>query len=453
MKYRLFLPLLLCGAVLLALSACSDPAGVGANLGADSLEQGTPQSHVLAPTLLDTVSVPSETGFDSRIATRQRSWRFLVGAVQDPIAGTIRAEGYVDFLGTAVRSVSIRQAPLDSLNAELRLEPTYLHGDTSSTLEVRLSTLESEADMHRATADTSFTTGRDLENPETGGVTHSITPTDSLVTLPLPTSWIETHIDTLREGTNFGAEINGFKIVAENEPSSTDRRLVTGFDLANTTLRLRADSTETTEADTVDFSALKSFTHIERDRSPEASLDGWTLLQDGMGINLRMNWNFEEPPLDSLKNMPLNQADITVPIDQEKMQAVTSANVSDRFARPSVNNYRMLATSDSAECRQIGLPALQNEESTCILPTLPRFAPDVVRVPSETAFTLFERALLETSPFSSFQVEIAPQEDPSRQNALRRGLPSTLPVLVRTDSTSNGEGGNFPQATIIVTPL
>jgi hypothetical protein len=441
MMDRLLVFAFLFGGVL-ALASCSDPTGVGEEL-VGSEGQGAPQAIEAVPDSLDTATVPSETGinFPPPVGgNSDRTWRFLAGAVQDPIAGVIEAQGYVDFLGSASRSGSIQTAIPDSLNAELRLRPTYLHGDTLSTLEVNLFELSAEAEMERAPADTSFSVGPQL------GTTYSVTPTDSLVTLSLPDSWIRDHLAPIQSDTAFGTAVNGFKIAAATEPTPSRRQVVVGFDHGSATLRV------TSPSDTVDFRALKSFTQVDRRGAPEEALDDWTLLQDGVGRSLQMEWKFDRPPLDTLRNTPLNQAEITIPIDTETMNEFSGGNA---FVRPSVNGYRVLATraENVPGCGRIGLPRLPQDNQTCVVPTDPSAAPAFARMTSQAAFRIFDQALFETPLFTTFRVEIAVREtaNASPQNALQRGLPSTLPVLVRTAETA--DIADRPRATLIVTPL
>lgn len=446
MMYRLFLFLLLSGALLLSLSACSDPTGVGGDLGGGSLDQADPQSVDAVPSSFGTTAAPSQTGFDfSSEDASNRSWRFLAGAVNDPISGVIEAEGYIDFLGTEDRPLSVETADVASLDAELRLTPTYLHGDTISTLNLNLYTLGSEVEMHRLPADTSFAPGTQLSPPEEAGTSYLTRPGDSLVTLSLPDSWIEDHLQALKADT-FGADVNGFILRAANRsPTAAQRQLVAGFDLRSASLRLM------TPSDTVDFTALKTFTHIERRGSPDVDTSDRTLIQDGVGTGLSMTWDFERPPLDSLKNTPLNRVDVTVPIDTTTMEA-SLAEAPLTFSRPQVNLYKMTAlrTDGADECRQFGFLELRDNSEICRLPTNPSFAPNEARLRSQAAFDIFERSLFETPPFTTFRVEIANQPNPSSQNRPRRGLPSTVPVLVRTASPDTSA---LPRVTLTVTPL
>lgn len=443
--YRLFLSLLFTGALLLSLSSCSDPTGVGDNLGGGSLNQGSPRSVDAVASNFGTTTIAPQTGFDLSAETASdRSWQFLAGAVKDPVAGVIEAEGYVDFLGTQSRPESIQGAPASQLDAELRLVPSYLHGDTLSTIELNLFELVAETEMHRVAADTSFLLGSQLSPPNQPGGSYSITPVDSVVTLPLPESWIQDNLTALK-ADSFGTDISGFVLQAATEPTATDRQVVAGFGLRSATLRLSSST------DTVDFQALKSFTHVERRGTPEVDIQGRTLLQDGVGTALTMNWNFEESPLDTLRNTPLNRVDITVPIDSATM-AASLAEASESFSRPPANTYRITATrADGAQaCRQLGFFEFRSQSETCRLTTDPGFAPGQARVASQTAFSIFERALFDTPPFTTFQVGIAVQQSPSPQNSLRRGLPSTVPALVHTTAADTSA---LPRAILTVTPL
>lgn len=428
---------------LLVVSSCSDPTGVGSEL-PGSGSQGDPAAREIVPDSLASVVSPSFTGQNLPPAALPGEsappWRFLAGAVQDPIVGTIEAEGYVDFYGQASRDSSIVNASPSQLSAELRLRPTYLHGDTSAAIELALFEIRDEATMDRAPADTTFEVGAQL------GAAQTIAPTDSIVTFPLPDAWVQNadHLSAIQSDTTFGDDINGFKLVATQEPSSAQRQVVMGFSHSESALRV------TTSEDTVDFDALKSFSHIERRGAPEVTLERRIPLVDGVGASLFMKWDYSTP-LFTKQDSALNRADLSVPVDTLKMRESIANEPS--FVRPSVNGYRVLATraEEAPSCGQIGLPPSANGDRTCILPTTPSAAPGVARVTSETAFRIFERALLDTPLFTRFRVEISVQSgpDPSPQTSLQTGLPSTLPVLVRTD----GPIETLPRATLILTPL
>lgn len=438
MRYRL-LAVVLLGA-LLSVTGCSEPTSVGANIGPDSLQGGAPLTQEVAPTSLQSTTEPTLTGIDASAPGGSRAWRFLTGTVLDPIGGELRATGYLDFSGSQEPAQSIQTALSSGLDAELRLLPTYVHGDTSSTVNVTLYALASEAEMSRAPSDTSF-----AEEPQELG-TYTISPNDSLVTLPLPTSWIDEHLSALKDSAAFGDKINGFKFVSTDQASSANRQVVVGFELSSAALRLSSTS------DTTDFRALKAFTEIERLSGPNIP-PNTRLLQDGLGTGVTFEWNFDEPPLDSLRNAALNNAAVTVPLDTAQMRASLSGTTAD-FTRPLPNGYRIIGTlrEDRPDCGQLGLFPLPEDNRSCTLPTVSAWAPEAARLESNTAFQIFQQAFVDTPVFRRYRVEITMRESSGTQTqgTLQRGLPSTLPALIPTLDSPVEER---PRATLTVTPL
>jgi len=424
------------GALLLFTAACSDPASVGSALGPDSLSGGDPEVRNVVPSTLDTSTTPSLTGYSVPATVppaQRRTWRMLTGVVNDPIAGVLEAEGYIDFLGTASRPSDVSDADVDSLNAELRLSRSYLHGDTTSTLEVQLFDLDGPADMQRAPADTSFST----ESTALRSDPYTVSPTDTLVTLSLPSDWIRKHQAALQDSASFdGGSFDGFRLTTTNGDA------VMGFEHGSATLRL------TTASDTVDFRTDQSFTHVERSQVPPAG-EGRLLLQDGVGVGLEMEWT--DGKIDSLAdaNTLLNRVEISVPVDTTLLEPSRST-----FVRPLPSGYRVSATrTDGAlTCRQLNLFALDAAGSRCIFPTVPEWVPADARVSSDRAFPVFDQWFTEGPPLRQFRTEVASRdsESLSAQETARRGLPSTVPVLIKTEAADVEEQ---PRAIFTVTPL
>lgn len=436
MTYRLFLSVLLCG-IVLAVTSCSDPAGVGANLGDTPVNNDDVEVRSIPADSIYTVENISITGLQLSPTTEtgqsSRNWRFLFGAVNDPLSGPITAEGYVDFSGTTQRDSAFSAASSEDLNAELRLQTSYAHGDTASTLDVQIYDLAAEAEMDGAPADTTF------EAEPTAIDSYQKSPTDSLLRFPLPQSWIEKHQEVFQDSLEFGDAFNGLKLSA-----SSGEEVVVGVEHASATLRL------TTSEDTVDFRSLKSFTHLDR-KSQATVPDGRTLLLDGVGQRLGVQWDFDQSLFtDTLRNVPLNRANLRVPIDTAKMkEEVPSAN----FARPSVAKYRIFGelAEGISSCGQAGARASTLGDRICLLSPDPSAPAGTVRLAPRFGRTLFEEVLSGTSFFTRFQVAIATQESESSQNAIQRGLPSTLPVLVKSEK--NFEAETRPHVRLVYTPL
>jgi hypothetical protein len=438
MTYRLFLSVLLCG-VVVTVTSCSDPAGVGADLGDSSVENQSVMARSIAADSIGVSEAVSQTGIELRRSpidgTVDRNWRFLFGTVDDPLSGTVSTEGYVDFVGTALRDSALAAASANSLDAHLRLRTTYAHGDTASNFDLQIYDLRSEADMDEAPADTTFATESQAIDQ------YRVTaPTDSVLTFELPQAWIEEHQAVLQDSSEFGADLNGLKL------TTSGAGVVVGVDHASAVLRL------TTSQDTVDFQSQKSFTRIERIGAPSVALQDWTLIQDGVGQRLLMNWDFDRPLFaDSLRNNPLNRASITVPIDTAKMRQELPPNPD--FVRPSVNGYRALGTrtADAPSCNQLGLGTFSDGDENCLLATDPNSPPGAASASPNVARRVFEDVLFGTPPFEAFEIETAVRASEVPQNTTLRGVPSTLPVLVKTAERFETE--SRPHATLVYTPL
>jgi hypothetical protein len=440
------------GAALLSLSACSDSTdvGLGVGPGSDSLKGGKPVTVDVLPDL-DTTRTPPITGENFRRASSRSTWRVLTGIVDDPIpgTGTIETEGYVDFAGRRTLPSQIISADnADSLAAELRLTTNYLHGASGEPMEVKVYNLTAEAEMDSARANAGF----DADETDPASVTTAqIIPTDSLVTIELRQSWIDEHLTTLQDtsdgGSGFEDNFSGFKIIAPNSEA------VVGFSAANAALRL----THTPDSVTADYPALKTFTHIEQRNVTASPSDDYELMVGGIGVGLTMNWNFDENPLDSLATAPLNRAEIFVPADTLAMADFPGSN----FVRPLPNGYRVIATrtSDAPPCTAVRLPVFSRTNEACVLPLLPSAPRGVALVSDNVAFPIFQQSFQRVrngrSPlFRTYRVRVADRDSASVDQAstIQPGLPSTLPVLIQRPSSTQGEVAP-PRATLTVTPL
>ncbi|PSQ75052.1 MAG: hypothetical protein BRD33_04880 [Bacteroidetes bacterium QH_6_63_17] len=150
--------------VALLFSGCGDSSDVGLGVGpdSDSLEGGQPVTFNINPEL-DTTRLVPQTGRDltPSLGGSAPTWRFLVGRVDDPLTGgsATEAEGYMDVSPPSSLPDRISSADPDSIAAELRLSPTYVHGDTTSSVDIEVRELEENAEMDHARADTSFPVG------------------------------------------------------------------------------------------------------------------------------------------------------------------------------------------------------------------------------------------------------------------------------------------------------
>lgn len=426
------------GAALFLLSACSDSSDVGLGVGSESFEGGTPQTSTI-PAELDTTTEPSVTGreFTPTLTGETGTWRFLVGRVDDPVGGVIKAEGYFDIASPSSIPDRIANAEADSVSAQLRLVTNYVHGDTATTVDVEVLTLSEEADMNRARSDTSFPTGSvatDAPAP--------IAPNDSLVTIDLSDQWVADNLPALQDTSE---EFHGFKLTTGDAEEA-----VVGFSSSSATLRLLHEGDSTN----VDYSSFSSFTHIERKGTPPSSPEH-VVLQDGIGVGLELTLNTDS--LEVYQNDPLNRAEIFVPIDTFALQANARGPT---FVRPLPKDYRLIAPRADGpappSCSFLGGAAFSEDNEACLLPIDPTAVPSAARVANAVAFPLFDQTFRrlrngQSPVFRSYRVYVADRESaPSETGStLQPGLPSTLPVLVPKTSAPPG----LPRATLTVTPL
>ncbi len=466
--------LLVGGALLVSLTACSDSSDVGLGVGS-GLQGGTPSTLDVTPDVRDTTVAPitgirrdSAQGRPPAQSQNQSAWRFLVGSVNDPLdgkdEGIVKAEGYVDFAGRDDFPSEITSADPSSLTAELRLTTDYLHGYSSETMDVKVYDLMSEADMDSARATASFNAA---PSPVSVDGTQ-INPSDSLVTIQLKQSWISENIGMLRNTGNDGADFedtfHGFKIIAPNS-DMPDSNPVVGFSSSTAALRLRTVSSSN-DTTTADYPSLKTFTHVERTEATDPP-SGYRLMQGGVGKGLAIEWAYGEKefvnevkndvlidslPADSGRTLPLNRAEIFVPNDTSALETPSG------FERPQPQGYRIIATRSSGapSCPVVRSVTLSDANEACVLPLDPLAAPGKALISDDEARPILDRSFRRVgngqSPvFTTFRVHIADREstDINEAATVRPGLPTTLPVLVPVDGTEPGP----PRATLTVTPL
>ena len=430
MIYRCFSLAFACSVLLLAVAACDDPSTVGANVGPNPLRGGRPVSVDAYPAHFDTVRAPALTG-----NAASSVWRMLVGTVQDPLAGTITANGYVDFRGPVSLADVFYDLPPDRLRASLSMVVSYQHGDTTAAVDVALYDLTEEMDVADATADQTF------PREDTPIRTATFSPTDSLVTIDLPTAWVAEHIETLRDTTDGGQAFrdafHGLQVTTEGGNA------VIGTQQSSIRINLE---TETDVPSTTTFFASKVFSNVERPHIKPPPSGRRVMV--GTGTAVEFAFDFTTDPLDSLENAPVNTLDLFLPVD-------TSAWNEDRppnFVRPRGGvGYLLRAdrTADAPPCNVLNTAT--PSDTTCAIPLVSNRFPAAIQADPSAGLTIFQESLLSGPVFSRFQMEIAAGR--TGTNTLGIGLPTTLPVVVYAPDTSATDSSNWPRATLTVTPL
>lgn len=425
---------LLCGVLLWAVSGCDDPSTVGVGVGPDSLQGGTPVTLDVGATSQRIVADPSPTGNGGSAP----AWRMLVGTVDDPLTGPIAANAYVDLRTPVAIPDTILNAPPESLRVELDLEPSYIHGDTTSTVTLAVYAVDDEMDIAGATSDQTFP-ATPIRDANGQALTASFSAgRDSLITIPLPQRWVADNIEVLTDTTDggraFADAFHGFRLEARSGNA------IVGFTRSSTTLEIQ----RTEGVLSSQFGALKQFTHVER-TGEKPSLDGRRVAVDGLGEAFAFSFDFDAPPLDTLSGAFVNRASIIAPVDTTAWAEMRPTD----FVRPrgtfGFRTVARLSDTLNAACGDAGVPALS--DSTCAIPMVSQAIPSAALTDLNVSLRVFRQSLLSGPLFSEYQIEIAAEQN--TQNTLSLGLPSTLPVVFHRPSPTSIDS---TRATLTVTP-
>lgn len=357
------LTLVLGGALLFAMAACDDPSNVGLGVGSD-LEGGHPDTLSLRPTPFESTSLDDITSNASRI---------LMGSVQDPVAGQITADGFLDVSAPASPSADFLDGPIES--AELELFPEYVYGDTLETVTMGVYAVSEEWPATGMTSDTTLASSEaDLIR------TFEFTPTDSVVTVEMPDAWVTANDEVLRDTSNFADDFHGFRVA----PVSGSGNAVVGIDAFTSTLRA------TVGENTTAFPAAKTFSGLAR--SGGTLPDHRMLVQDGTGAGV--SFSFTLP--DSLHEAPLNRAAIHLPADTTALGTALPENPD--FVRPRPTQVRLL-----------GIPT--GEDSPVTISNLSIDSESRFVLGGTQMLTIFQQELLNNPQIERFLIQLDPDEN------------------------------------------
>ncbi|MEP0548727.1 MAG: hypothetical protein ABJF88_17460 [Rhodothermales bacterium] len=284
---------------LLLLAACEDPSGVGLTVldpgENDPRARSLPAETAFAPLTDVTGAFLTAQGFSA--------FRTLAGRVDDPLFGTTSARAYLDLLPPQNLPEGFRDRPIEQ--AILRLNRTYVYGDTTMPTRLDLRQISEEWNAVGAEADTLFPVMDELIT------SFDVAAGDSLVEVALPAAWIAANDTTLRS-TSFSTLFHGFQL-SPGEGASA----VYGFTGASTLELISAE-------DTVRYGVSELFSGIE---GPETAptADDLLLLQDGTSRGLELLFD-----LDPLGQSAINAVFLRVNADT----AAAATNLPAGFARP-----------------------------------------------------------------------------------------------------------------------
>lgn len=293
--------------LLLVLAACTDPTSdVGLDLLGESVNLNT---QTVPPTSFSPSSLVDITGAAPRV---------LVGAADDPVTGQTEASGFLDFAG------EFSGAPSDAISAvQLRLARDYDFGDTTGVLQFSLHQVLSEWDQSGLKANTALTVG-----PEIHSV--NVTTRDTLITIDLPTSWVDANENVLRSD-NFGSEFYGFAFIDNGSQQ------VAGFNSASTTLVV------TSAAGTTTFTVSSTYTKFDRKTDPDPP-DDLVLFQDGTGPAIALDFDLKA----FFSGRSINGAVLTFSAD-----TISSQDTPPNFVRPLLHRLQLVAVTFDQEAPAI----------------------------------------------------------------------------------------------------
>lgn len=295
--------------------SCTDPAS---EVGLDLLGTETNlQAKTVPATSFSTSPLVDITGAAPRV---------LVGAVDDPMTGQITAHGFLDFAG------DFSGTPSDDIkNVRLRLSRNYNFGDTLKTVQFRVHQILKEWDQAGLKSNTDL---------EFGPAIMTVITQDTLTTVDLPASWVDTNENTLRSD-DFNSEFHGFALIEDGSGQ------VFGFNSGSTVLLITSANGSTT------YTVNSTYTQIDRSR-PSDPPGEFLLFQDGSGPAIQVDFAFKE-----FVNHPINGMELIFRVD-----TVATQSAPENFVRPLQQILQLVAVpSDGTNAAVlIGQAQLSDEQ-------------------------------------------------------------------------------------------
>lgn len=349
--------------------ACEDPSSVGLGLVGD--DSGQPITQAIEMTTF-------QASDDSGII--DNNGEVFVGMVEDPTLGTTVATGYLDFQSNTTLTTAYRNGTIE--RAFLRLQTSYMYGDTLSQMTIAVHEVLREFTGIGSNQDSIPEVGPELFQ-------FDISPTDSLIDVELPESWVMDRDSDLR-ATNFGTLFPGFQLV----PVSGNA--VISF-LNNTTAD--AGIYGVVGSDSVRYRAIKSISQFQKTAEgvvPENLLP----FQNGVGPKITFSFDF-----GNLEDVALNR--IAVRIPQDTLAFDTPAN----FFRPTTDD--------------ISLHGVLEDSSSVLLAIASPDSDGFYNFASDTFHNVFQQFLLGTDPYETYEIRFAGSSSSSINGLLIHDVNST----------------------------
>ncbi len=398
LQARFLLPFLLLG---WSLTACDAPTDVGADLIGES--GGEPQRVRLLPESITAETTPQTTGAvrSSISGFANQVFTVLTGTVNDPFFGQTSATGFMD-VTAPLTADAFRGSTLQA--AELRLQRRYVYGDTLTGGTLIVSSMPEHWEALNRTADTTLTIGPEIARVD-------FTPTDSLITIPLPESWL-TEQASLLQSIDFDTLFHGFAFQTLGNNS------VLGFNGPQSLLRIEADT------DTVSFLASQLLSTIQHEPGPELP-DGRLAIRAGIGQTVSMTFAFAD---SVFSGSVLNRAALNLHADSLTLQQ----NTPPAFSRPAIAQLNLTGIRDVDGTRTLLRSALPDDEQRYIFPS------NTARPNTTTLLRSIQDAILGSPDYDRYVIEVV-SGDVSINSLLLFGpedgerSPDLLLTLIKSD--------------------
>lgn len=379
-----------CGALLF--TACEDASNVGIGL-VDEDQGGQPDVRSIDLAEFQSAPLSRPAGSLPRV---------LSGLVDDPLIGTIESEGYFDLAstsGSAFRSNEVQ-------TAALHLRPTYTYGDTSAGVVFAIRQIDEDWESSGLPPDTTISTGAVIREFE-------FTPSDSLVIIDLPESWVMENDEALRS-TEFGQDFHGFRL------EHVSGNAVVGFAGESHLLAF-------TESDSAVFPVSRTYSAARR-------------IEDGNIPPERLLYQAASGPItsfevdmstDALTNAAINQVSLAFQADTVTLESQKPAG----FHRPIIRNLDLYGILDDDRLVLIDRAELDSEG---------QFVFESTSLADE-----FQRQLLGTRSYDHFELRL-PVGQGSFGDTGVSVVQGSIDVQLFYDTSATE---NAPTGTLTVTPL
>jgi len=323
--------------LLLALSACQDPTGVGLGLIDD--DTSLPNTRSIEATSAAFQSSETTTAGFANSGTPLQT-RVLIGSVIDPIYGDVTARAYMDAnLPSAGRPENFQDSTITAVALQLRLDDytrvegdtaLYVYGDPTVSLPIEVREITSGWAPTDLAVDTKLPVGDVI-------ATGTITPTDTTFTINLDPAWVTANASTIR-AEDFVTTFEGFEV---RIPDGTVAGAVRGLDAT------QSDMLVATSSDTLRFPINEILTSL--DQGDAATTTDVLALRAGRADALAFDFDFAPVGISALA-----RAELRLPVERSQIGGTA-------FIRPPAQQALLVGVVSDTERIQLSVLTLPSE--------------------------------------------------------------------------------------------